>query len=569
MRIVPEAHWTLTDLFLARVQASPDGKAYRWFDGNQWVNMTWSQAAAAVGRWRAALVKEKLKPGDRVGLCARNRIEWMCFDQAALSLGLVVVPLFYNDRPDNMGYCLNDAGARLLLLEDGALWPEIRRNAPTLERVVCLDNTPRGDAQALAVQEWLPAQGVAVEASPAKADELATLVYTSGTTGRPKGVMLTHRNIVTDLRALLEQVPEILDTPYRFLSFLPLSHMFERTVGYYVPICIDGNAQVVYARSIKELGEDLLSQKPSIIVSVPRIFERVFAKVEESLPPGSPKRKLFDRTVEIGWRRFTKQATLTDRLLWPLLNAIVAKKLRARLGGNIEYIFLGGAALAPHLLKAFTGVGLTFIHGYGLTETAPVLAANRIADNDPMSVGHPLPGVEIKLGAGNELIIRGPIVMKGYWNRPEATAEVLDKDGWFRTGDVVEIREGRIYIRGRVKDIIVLSNGEKVPPGDAEQAILQDGVFEQVMVIGEGRPYLMLLAVSALQNEKQLCERANAHLKDFPGYARIRHVLRVSDPWTVENGLLTPTLKLKRSEIEARHKGEIEELYKRPEPCGP
>jgi len=568
MKIIPKTDWTLTDLFLARVKASPQGHAYRWFDGQGWVDINWAEAEKRVGRFRAALEREGLKPGDRVGICSRNRIEWMCFDQAALSLGLVVVPLFYNDRPDNLAYCLTDAGARLLLIEDGKLWEAMRTMSNTIERAVCIANTPAGDAKAVALEKWLPASGVAVSPSLARANDLATLVYTSGTTGRPKGVMLTHRNIVSDLRAVLEAVPELLGRPFRFLSFLPLSHMFERTVGYYVPICMDGDAQVVYARGIQELGEDLLSQRPSIIVSVPRIFERVYSKVEENLPAGSPKRKLFEKTVDIGWKRFRKQAGLADHLLWPVLNALVAKKLRARLGGNIQYIFLGGAALAPHLTRVFTGVGLTFIHGYGLTETSPVLACNHLADNDPLSVGHPVPGTEIKLADNGELLARGPIIMKGYWNNPTATAAAIDKDGWFHTGDVVEIKEGRIYIRGRVKEIIVLSTGENVPPGDAEQAIIQDTVFEQAMVIGEGRPHLGLLCVSKLDNEKELCARANAQLKDFPGYARIRHLARVAEPWTVENGLITPTLKLKRNKIEERFAKEIEAMYKRTDVCG-
>ena len=569
MRILPAENWTLTDLFLERVRLSPEGRAYRWFDGTAWVDMSWGEAAVEVGRWRAALAKENLQPGDRVGLCSRNRVEWMCFDQAALGLGLVVVPLFYNDRPDNMAYCLTDAGAKLLLLEDGKLWEAMRAQVGTLERVVCLSNASKADAKAVSLKKWLPNKGVALQPSPTPAGGLATLVYTSGTTGRPKGVMLSHRNIVSDLRAVLEALPELCSRPQRFLSFLPLSHMFERTAGYYTPMCMDANAQVMYARGIAELGEDMISQKPTIIVSVPRIFERVYSKVEENLPPGSTKRKLFDKTVDIGWKRFKKEASLSENLLWPVLNALVAKKLRARLGGELEYIFLGGAALAPHLLKIFTGVVLTFIHGYGLTETSPVLACNRMADNDPMSVGHPVPGVEARMAENGELHIRGPIVMLGYWNNPTATAEVLEPDGWFHTGDIVEMRAGRIYIRGRVKDVIILSNGEKVPPGDAEQAIMRDTVFEQVMIVGEGRAHLGLLVVSKLEDEGELCRRANAQLKDFPGYAKIRHLARVREPWTVENGLITPTLKLKRNKIEERYAKEIEAMYKQTGICMP
>jgi len=566
----PNRNWTLTDLFLARVSISPQVNAYRWFDGSRWVDITWRETAQRVGRFRAALEKAGLKPGDRVGICSRNRIEWVCFDQAALSLGLVVVPLFYNDRPDNMAYCLNDAGARALLLEDGKVWEAMRSHETKLERVVCITNAPAGDDRAVALDRWLPAEGVEVRPTPVAADDLATLVYTSGTTGRPKGVMLTHRNIVSDLWGLCTALPEIFQKkPYVLLSFLPLSHMLERTVGYYIPMYMEEGTQVVFARGIQELGEDLVSQKPNVIVSVPRIFERVYSKVEANLPPGSFKRKLFDKTVDVGWRRFKKKTGLLDRLLWPILNLLVAKKLRGRLGGRLDYIWLGGAPLAPHLLRIFTGMGLTFIHGYGLTETSPAVSANLLADNDPMSVGHVIPGNEVRIADNGELLVRGPIVMKGYWNNPQGTSAVIDAEDWFHTGDLVEIHEGRIYIRGRVKEIIVLSNGEKVPPADAEQAIMQDTIFEQVMVVGEGRAHLGLVCLSPLDNEKELCIRANAQLRDFPGYARIRHLARVTEPWTVENGLITPTLKLKRAKIEERFAKEIEAMYKRTDVCGP
>jgi len=569
MENFPERNWTLTELFLARVRTSPQKNAYRWFDGHSWVDITWGDTARLVGRYRAALESEKLVSGDRVGICSKNRLEWVCFDQAALSLGLVVVPLFYNDRPDNMAYCLNDAGARLLLIEDGAVWEAMRSQETRLERVVCIANAPSGDSRAVALAQWLPAHGHEIRESRAKKQDLATLVYTSGTTGRPKGVMLTHENIVSDVMGLCTALPEIFQLKsYRFLSFLPLSHMLERTVGYYIPMYMQEGTQVVFARSIQDLADDLVSQKPDVIVSVPRIFERVYSKVEANLPPGSLKRRLFDKTVEVGWRRFKKEASLIDHLLWPVLDRLVARKLRARLGGRLEYVWIGGAALAPHLMRIFTGMGLTFIHGYGLTETSPAISCNLLADNDPMSVGHVVPGNEVRVSESGELMVRGPIVMKGYWNNPQATAAVIDSEGWFRTGDLVEIHDNRIYIRGRVKEIIVLSNGEKVPPTDAEQAIMRDTVFEQAMVVGEGRSHLGLLCVSQQADEKELCERANRQLADFPGYAKIRHLARLSEPWTVENGLITPTLKLKRNKIEERFAGEIDEMYRRNDVCG-
>ena len=258
---------------------------------------------------RAALAREGLKPGERVALCLRNRVEWVCFDQAAASLGLVTVPLYFDDRPDNMAFCLNDAGCKLLLLENAALWPALRAQTKSLARVVCLERVAAADPRLTCLTDWLPAQGDELVRASARADELATLVYTSGTTGRPKGVMLSHRNILTNVAASLKAIPVYPSD--RFLSFLPLSHMFERTCGYYLGM--QAGAQTVYARSISLLAEDLRTQRPTVLIAVPRIFERIHARMQEGLLPGSFKRRLFESAVDIGWKRFNRRAALHER----------------------------------------------------------------------------------------------------------------------------------------------------------------------------------------------------------------------------------------------------------------
>jgi long-chain acyl-CoA synthetase len=565
MQLPGEAN--LSDLFLQRLRETPEAPAYRQFDGRGWKDLSWGDVGREAARWQAAFRKEGLKAGDRVALCLHNRVEWVLFDQAALGLGLVTVPLYFDDRPDNMAWCLNDAGVRLLLLEDGKMWDALRDQVKTIERVVCLDAAGTGgDKKVIGLEAWLPPAGADIPArSGAAPNDLATIVYTSGTTGRPKGVMLSHRNILSNVIASMHALPA--HTNDRFLSFLPLSHMFERTCGYYSAIW--AGAQTVYARSITLLADDIREQRPTVLISVPRIFERIYSKMQEAMAPGSLKRRLFETATEVGWRRFRGESSFTDKLLWPVLKTLVAKKLYRRLGGRIRMIVVGGAAFAPHLSRVFIGLGLPIIQGYGLTETAPVLAANRMNDNDPTSVGRALEGIELRCDDKGELLARGPCVMLGYWNQPEATAAMIDQDGWLHTGDLAAIRGGNVYITGRVKDIIVLSNGEKVPPTDAEAAILRDAAFEQVMVVGEGRPKLGLLAVSKITNAKELCERANAQLYDFPGYTRIHHLARVADSWTVENGLLTPTQKVKRNEIEKRYAREIEAMYAGPDLCQP
>ncbi len=553
----------LSDLFFERVQATPAAAAYRQFEGNAWCDWTWSDSAREVGRWQAALAQEGLKPGERVGLCLHNRLEWMLFDQAALGLGLVTVPLYFDDRPENMALCLNDAGARLLLLENSAQWKVLKDHVKTVERVIVLGGEPLADTTLRRIQDWLPTQAAEPKRASAGPNDLATIVYTSGTTGRPKGVMLSHRNMLSNAIASMHAIPA--GTDDRFLSFLPLSHMFERTCGYYAAMW--AGAQTVYARSIQLLADDMQIQKPTILVAVPRIFERIWGRLQETMPPGSPKRKLFDKAVDIGWRRFQNRATTSDKLLWPLLKLLVANKLQRRLGGRIRLIVVGGAAFPPELARIFIGLGLPILQGYGLTETAPVLACNRENDNDPLSVGRPLEGVALRCADNGELLARGPNVMLGYWHNPEATDVVKDRSGWFHTGDLARIRDGRIYITGRLKDIIVMSNGEKVPPADVEQAVMIDPVFEHAMLMGEGRASLGLLCVAKSTDLRDLCRRANAQLKDFPGYTRIRHIACVTGAWTVENGLLTPTLKMKRKEIERRFAKEIEAMYATSEYC--
>lgn len=563
MQIPINESTNLSQVFSARVSDTPDAPAYKQFRDEKWVSYTWRDTAREVARWQQAMVAEGLKPGDRVSLCMRNRIEWVFFDQAALGLGLISVPLYFDDRPDNMAWCMNDAGVKFLVLETDDIWPDIKGDVASLERVVTLAPPGHQDDKLRALEDWLPADGGELQQSDAVGGDLVTIVYTSGTTGRPKGVMLSHYNILSNADSGLQIIS--VHASDRFISFLPLSHMFERTVGCYISIMV--GAETVFARGITELGEDLQQQKPTIMVCVPRIFERINAKMQAGLPPGSLKRTLFEKASSVGWKRFNHEASLVDHLLWPILKALVARKIYARLGGRMRLIVVGAAALSPELSKIFVGLGLPIIQGYGLTETSPIACANRLNDNDPASVGKPLPGVEIELDGKGEILIRGPLVMQGYWNNETATKSAIDGDGWFHSGDIGEFRDGRLFITGRAKEIIVMSNGEKLPPADVEQAIMRDTAFEQIMIIGEGRAKLALLVVSEIEDEKELCDRANTQLKDLPGWVNIHYLRRMKEPWSVENDFMTPTLKLKRAKIEKHWAKEIDELYAGPDLC--
>ena len=579
---------TLGGLLRERAKRSPDAIAYRDFnlDSQTWIDRTWRDVEQEAARWQAGFKRQGLKSGDRVALILRNCSHWAAFDLAALGLGLVVVPVYVEDRPENSAYCLNDSGAKLLFLEGAEHWQRLKPVLglmPQIERFVTLRKVPDDEPRLVCASDWLQATSDAYIAIPLEPGSLATIVYTSGTTGRPKGVMLSHHNILSNVWSALQTFA--IYPSDRFLSFLPLSHMLERMSGYYLAIM--AGATVAYARSVALLAEDLLSQQPTILVSVPRIYERVYTRINEQLAIGSPiKRKLFQLAASVGWARFEYQQKrgpwMPSFLLWPILEKLVAGKIMARLGGRLRTAIAGGAALAPDISKVFIGLGLPILQGYGLTETSPLLTVNRAADNQPASVGQAAPGTELKVGDNNVLLARGPQVMLGYWNNPEATQAILSADGWLNTGDQARIDpSGHVYITGRIKDIIVMANGEKLPPVDMELAIISDSLFEQAMVLGEGKPYLAALVSLNLEQwhklatqsgfaadnpnteavHKLLLERIAARLNSFPGYAQIRRIAATLTPWSVDSGFLTPTLKVKRVKVLEHFNRDIAALY--------
>jgi len=535
--------------------ATPERVLYRQFLEGGWRDISAREIAAYAARWQAFLRAEGLAPGDRVALCLKNGIHWVAADQGALGLGLVVVPLYADDNPENVAWCLENSGARLLVAESSRMANGLQSVAASLPRVLCLAADPGSGHDA--VEAVLPKQAPAFEVAALEDGALATICYTSGTVGRPKGVMLTHGNILANVSAC-ERL-RMARSDDVFLSLLPVSHMFERTGGYYLPLAI--GAKVTYARSISQLAEDLASERPTVMFAVPRVFEKFAARVDEALAKSPAKKRLFDLVVAAGGRAERREAGLADRAVLALLRNRVAGPVLARLGGRMRFAVLGGAPLDPAIAWLFVGLGLPVLQGYGMTEASPVISVNRLEGNVPESVGLPLDNVEVRIAANGELLARGPSVMKGYWSNPEASAKSLDREGWLHTGDLAEIRDARIYIRGRLKDVLVLSNGEKLPPQDVELAILGDGVFEQGILIGEGRPFLTLVAVTRESDEKTLIRRANDRLKEFPRYIRVRRVVATHEPWTVENGLLTPTLKVKREPVQKKFSAEIERAY--------
>ena len=604
---------TLPQLLAYRAARTPQAEAYRAFDSSRqaWASLTWAQTAERVNTWAQALAAMQLPPAARVAILLPNGLNAMCADQATLATGGVPVPLHAIDNPGSIAYILADCEASMLIVSQAAQWEKIRAVGtpfPALRAVVITDDddafkpTPASiDSPAVgSLAQWLT--GAAQTGTPTtgmgpQADDLAAIVYTSGTTGKPKGVMLTHRNVVSDVKAVLERIAPTVDDV--FLSFLPLSHTFERTGGYYLPIA--AGSCVAYARSVAQLAEDLKTIRPTVLVSVPRIYERIHAKLIEKLSPTPWKMQLYEAAQNKGWARFcaaqrlpaptpdasSQAAGWMAALPWPVLQALVAKPLLAQFGGRVRVAVSGGAPLSPTIAKCFLGLGLPLIQGYGMTETAPVVSVNALDDNDPACVGKALPGVEVRIGDNHELQVRGPIVMKGYWKRPEDTARILSPDGWLGTGDQADIVNGRIYIKGRIKEIIVTSTGEKVPPGDLELALLADPLLEQAFVVGENRPFIACVAVLNAGEWQRLAAdlglnpraadslnhpsvhravlaRIEKNTASFARYAVPRTVHLTLDPWTIENTFMTPTLKLKRNNLMAHFAEAIEGMYQKP-----
>lgn len=587
---------TLSGLFQCRVARSADQPAYHQYSRKRekWISTTWQQVDNLVADYQRALQQESLEGGERLAILMGNSLEWVAFEQAALALGLIVVPLYTWDSDENIAYILGDSESRILVCDNSDQLNKLAQHShmfPKLTQVLHFSETSGANNQqpsVSSVSSWL--KGAAEERIQIEqaSNDPATIVYTSGTTGKPKGVILSHQNILWNVEATLQQVacyPSDL-----FLSFLPLSHTFERTVGYYAPMM--GGASVAYVRSIKELSEDLQTIRPTVIVSVPRIYEKIYSKIHEQMEHKPAfARKLLETAVDIGWKRFlTTQGqpqpiSLAEKLLWPLCKKLVAEKVLGRLGGRIRIAVSGGAPLHEEISKLFLGLGLPLLQGYGLTEAAPVVSTNLLTDNIPASVGPPLPDVQLKLGSNNELFVKSPGVMLGYWKLEEKTQQAIDSEGWLHTGDVVEMVDGRIFIRGRLKEILVTSTGEKIPPADLEMTITNHPLFDHAMAVGEGKPYISALVVlektnwhklgaqlgldpedaSALQSPQAIeyiLDKIQKLTHAFPAYARIRVVHLLLDDWNIQNGLLTPTLKLKREVIEKRYYEQIEAMYK-------
>lgn len=586
---------TVWGLFCERLRLSPADIAYRDYNPitKNWRDHTWQAIALRVHQFRAALARERLEPGDRAAILLPNGIDWVSLEMAVHASGLIVVGLYPHDNAASNAYILGHSGARLVLVDNETRWQSLRpfrSEFPSLDcvwiRDVDAESSPRiSDPGVHALADVLSIVSHPLPPHPAAPSDLATLIYTSGTTGRPKGVMLSHFALLWNAEGSAAIIPPRRDDV--FLSVLPLAHAFERTVGYYLPMM--GGCTVAYARSPDDLRDDVVTIRPTAMLGVPLLYERMSAAIRANVAGTFAKQTLLRLAASLGWRRF--EATqhrispgLAVRLLGPILKQYVSAPVLAAFGGRLRVAISGGAPLDQGIAQLLIGLGLPLVEGYGLTEAAPVVAANGLDDNMPGSVGRPIKGVEVKLSPEGELLVHSPSMMKGYWKDVDATARALDRAGWLTTGDVAEIKDGRIFIRGRLREMIVLSVGEKVNPNIVEAELTRDRLFKQAVVVGDRRPFLVAVVVlnagawrrfavdKGLDPQRpnhpasriEVLARIVPLLAALPRYAQVRAVHLTLEPWTIEAGLLTPTLKVKRAVVQRKFSAEITALYAKP-----
>lgn len=599
MRVIP-------DLLAINEKVRPNKVAYRQFDDKSktWISVTWKEFADMVRSWRKAFTASGLSKGDHAAVLLPNSITATACDLSILSQGMVPVPLHAVDTPSSSAFILNNSEAKILFVPRTLRWNAMlnaQKEYPYLKLVVTTGNDAEGASEdspvpVVNLSDWLKqGENTDLKEVSIDPDDLAAIVYTSGTTGKPKGVMLTHDNVLSNVKSFSQVIDVGSDDV--FLSFLPFSHTFERTVTFYFTLFL--GAEVGFARSVLKLAEDLKIIRPTIFVAVPRVFEQFHSRIKASLQSkGSIAATLADQAEMIGWRRFCRRnglavpsssASWLDSFIWPMLESRIVLPIRDVFGGRLRIAIAGGAALNNAIGRFYNAMGVELRQGYGLTETSPVISVNRENCNNPVTVGQPIPGLQIRLGDIEELQVKGPTVMKGYWKRPDATAEVFTEDGWFRTGDQADLSDaGRIRIKGRIKEIIVTSTGEKIPPTDMELAIQTDPLFEQVMVVGEARPFITALAVVNEAEWEKFAKEFNVDPSDdrmlmrrdirmaalkrlkkaasrFPQYGIPRNICLLKEHWTVDNGCLTVTMKLRRPIIREKLRAEIDELYTVPQ----
>ena len=588
---------TLNEIFFDAIERYGKPDALQYKRGAKYVSISHADLERRVRHAALGLRSLGILRGARVGILSENRPEWAIADYSALTSGITDVPIYPTLPADQIAYILVDSGASAIFVssaEQVAKIAGIRSQVPSLLHVISFDEV--GTAADLTLGE-LEQRGAAAEtpesiadyrrtADAVEPDDIATLIYTSGTTGNPKGVMLTHNNIRSNVEATRYSLPFKGDDVS--LSFLPLSHIFQRTGDY---VMFATGTSIAYAESVDTVPINMQEVRPTIMFSVPRLYEKMYARVlQNAVAGGFVKRNIFHwaRNVADKWADVVLAGRKPDGLLarkYALAQKLVFSRLKARTGGRIRFFVSGGAPLANEINKFFFAAGLTILEGYGLTETSPVIGVNTPADFRIGTIGRPVAGVEVKIASDGEILTRGPGVMKGYYNNPVATAEAIDSDGWFSTGDIGEIRDGFIAITDRKKDIIVTAGGKNIAPQPIENLVKTNKYVSQAVMIGDKRKFPSMLIVPNFEQLEAWAKRKNiiwtdrAQLLRMPTiqakmekevmgrvvalahYEMPKKIGLLENDFSLEKGEMTPTQKVKRRVVDKNYKAMIDSLY--------
>ncbi len=567
--------------------------------GKKYLGISFKEYRKSVELFALGLASLGVQRGDKLAIIAENRPEWTIADMAMACLGAVNVPIYPTLTAKQIEFIFNDAEVKIAIVSNTLQLSKllkIKSEVKTLQRTIIMSE--KGDVNETDAIRFSKVYELGreyeknkpnflVEQLHQSPDDLLTIIYTSGTTGNPKGVMLTHRNLVSNIHAAAEVIP--FGETDVLLSYLPLCHSFERMAGYYTAMAC--GATVAYAESVETIRDNLLEVRPTFVTTVPRLFERIHARIMRQVDSSPPLRqKIFHWALNIGKQyvhaKKAKQIPIGVRMKHAVASKLVFSKLKARTGGRIRFFVSGAAALPKTLGEFFEAVGIQIIEGYGLTETSPVLTVNKVDDYKFGTVGKPIPGVEIKVAGDGEILARGPNIMKGYYNNPKATEEVIDKDGWFHTGDVGMFDdEGYLVITDRKKHLFVSSGGKNIAPQPIENLLLQSKYIDQIVLVGDGRMFLTALVVPEFEVLKEYAKAAgvpfsneieltchpqiralyqneiDALQKDLSHYERVRRFELLTQSLTVENGEITPTLKVKRKVVEQKYAQLIQKMY--------
>ena len=577
----------LPEAFFRSAEANASRPAQWQRLGGRYEAIRYDALAERVRHIACGLIREGIKPGDRVAILMENRPEWAVIDYAVLSIGAVLVPLYCSYRPQDIVYVLNDAGATAVFTSGGRLLEGLLkgiRNCPKVQHIYAIE-ADRPD-ELLIGMDVLESGEIDLPALEKRAaaldrDTLATLVYTSGTTANPKGVMLTHGNILANLEGVPAVVQEF-TTEERMLSFLPLAHSLERTCGHF--LVYSYGLSVAFAERPDTVAKNLAEAQPTIMISVPRMLEVVRGRILAQVANQAwLKRWLFSAFLDLAHR---KERGALASFFHRLLDRLVGEKIRQRFGGRLRMMISGGAPLSREVGEFFEACGLPVVEGYGLTESSPMISGNPFNDRRFGTVGKVLPGVEVAIAEDGEILARGANIMAGYWKQKQATRETVI-DGWLHTGDIGHLdAEGYLHITDRKKDIIVNSGGENIAPQRVEQLLTTDAMIDQAIVYGDRKPYLVALIVPNEESclawaaekglpetdwahlcaseilKKQLQNLINQLLKSLNPFEQVRRIELLAKPFTIESGLMTPTMKLKRRKVYDKFHDRLEALYR-------